>query len=150
MGENLSFTFAVLLFTMLITSEAHHTRVTVKNEIRGENITAHCYSSEDDLGVRLLPSGKDFTWRFRVNFVHSTKFYCDFKTKHGSGNYGVYTRKVHARCNKNCVWLIRETGLCLVQTNHSGHLWCQDWKIRPKSAVSTRREYQTNAKMSLV
>ncbi|XP_011084601.1 uncharacterized protein LOC105166811 [Sesamum indicum] len=141
MGENLFFTFTILLFTMLITSEAiHHTRVTVKNEIQGERITIHCYSSEDNLGVRDLPSGKNFTWHFHVNFSHSTKFYCDFKTRYGSGNYGVYTRKVHARCNRSCVWLIRETGLCLIQTKHNDRLWCQNWKIRPQSVALSARE----------
>lgn len=136
--QNLCVSFALLLTNMLLISEAEervfdYTIVTVKNDIPNESITIHCYSSEDDLGVRALPYATNFTWHFHVNFFHSTKFYCDFKTTHGSGNYGVYTRKLKILCNVLCVWLIKENGPCLKQTNYYNQLWCQNWKIPPSS-----------------
>ncbi|KAK6129401.1 hypothetical protein DH2020_036853 [Rehmannia glutinosa] len=133
-----------VIFSLLLTitpSQAKdllfdYTIVTVKNDIQGENITIHCYFSENDLGDHQLSYGSNFTWHFDVNFWHSTKFYCDFKTNHGSGNYGVYTSTLKVRCNVLCVWLIRVNGPCLQQTNYYDQLWCQKWKIPPQFGLN--------------
>ncbi|GFQ02176.1 hypothetical protein PHJA_002361500 [Phtheirospermum japonicum] len=84
-----------------------YTVVSVKNDIQSENITIHCYSTEDNLGTLTLSYGANYTWHFNINVGRSTKFWCDFKTTHGSGNYGVYTPKLHVRCDYQCNWLIR-------------------------------------------
>ncbi|EYU19726.1 hypothetical protein MIMGU_mgv1a026644mg, partial [Erythranthe guttata] len=85
---------------------------TVRNDIRDERINIHCYSSEDDLGVHWLSYGTNFTWHFHVNFWGTTKFYCDFNTtKHGFGNYGVYTPNLRREeCSTHCLWSVQENG----------------------------------------
>ncbi|KAL0432891.1 UNVERIFIED_CONTAM: hypothetical protein Slati_2623400 [Sesamum latifolium] len=110
--QNLLLTIALLL-TMLITSDANGTlqladkeTVVVKNDIPGENITIHCYSSEDDLGMHTLSYAASFTWNFHMNIGWSTKFYCDLITKHGSGNYGVFDKRLEEQCDDYCLWLI--------------------------------------------
>ncbi|KAL3643923.1 hypothetical protein CASFOL_011855 [Castilleja foliolosa] len=106
-----------------------HTVVSVQNDIPGEDITIHCYSTEDDLGTHVLDYAKNFTWHFRINLRRSTKFNCDFSTKHGSGNYGVFTPNLYRRCDYQCDWLIRADGPCLKQPKHNNPLWCQKWKL---------------------
>ncbi|KAL0366605.1 UNVERIFIED_CONTAM: hypothetical protein Sradi_3550600 [Sesamum radiatum] len=134
--QNLLLTIALLL-TMLITSDANGTllvdkeTVVVKNDISGENITIHCYSSEDDLGIHTLPYAANFTWYFHVNIGGSTKFYCDLMTRHGSGNYGVFDLRLEDQCDDYCLWLIQANGPCLVQKVFHGQLYCQPWKKPP-------------------
>ncbi|GER32227.1 plant self-incompatibility protein S1 family [Striga asiatica] len=80
------------------------TTVKVQNDINeGESISIHCYSSEDDIGTHHLSYGSAITWKFEVNVWGTRKFWCDFNIKHGSGKYGVYTRKVNLRCGDVCV-----------------------------------------------
>ncbi|KAL2242392.1 uncharacterized protein LOC105159006 [Sesamum indicum] len=135
--QNLVLTIALLLtMAMLITSEANgrlraDETAVIKNDISGENITIHCYSSEDDLGIHTLPYAANFTWYFNVNVGGSTKFYCDLATGHGSGNYGVFDRRLETQCHDYCLWLIQAYGPCLVQTAYAGQLYCQPWKKPP-------------------
>ncbi|KAL0432890.1 UNVERIFIED_CONTAM: S-protein5 [Sesamum latifolium] len=134
--QNLLLTIA-LLITMLITSDANgrllipKETVVVKNDISGENITIHCYSKDDDLGIHTLPYAANFTWYFHVSIGGTTKFYCDLMTRHGSGNYGVFDWKLEERCDVYCLWLIQANGLCLVQTACHDQLYCQPWKNPP-------------------
>ncbi|CAA0817129.1 Unknown protein [Striga hermonthica] len=129
---------SILLLTITTTSQARRhqkllddTTVKVQNDINeGESVSVHCYSSEDDLGTHHLSYGSAIHWNFQVNVWRTTKFWCDFSTKRGSGNYGVYTRKVHVRCGYVCVWMIRAGGPCLLQTNYHNQPWCQSWKSR--------------------
>ncbi|GER48283.1 plant self-incompatibility protein S1 family [Striga asiatica] len=80
------------------------TAVIVQNDINeGESISIHCYSSEDDIGTHHLSYGSAIHWNFKVNVWGTTKFWCDFNTKHGSRNYSVYTRKVNVSCGDVCV-----------------------------------------------
>ncbi|KAL8050648.1 hypothetical protein ABFX02_06G094400 [Erythranthe guttata] len=60
--------------------------------------------------------------------VRMTKYYCDFVTEYGSGNYGVFTPKLRIRCDTFCPWSITDTGPCLDQTAYGHELWCQGWK----------------------
>ncbi|KAL7108113.1 hypothetical protein ACP275_06G094800 [Erythranthe tilingii] len=125
----ISFMFLLMANNILMAS-SQLTRVTVRNDIRDESINIHCYSSENDLGVHPLSYGTNFTWHFRVNFWGTTKFYCDFNTtKHGSGNYGVYTPTLRRdRCSIHCLWSVEENGPCVKENNSKRTPWCQNWK----------------------
>ncbi|KAL7108114.1 hypothetical protein ACP275_06G094900 [Erythranthe tilingii] len=73
---------AIFILHLVTLSEA--SRVTVINDIEDHNqsnITIHCYSSEDDLGVHALSYGAKYSWHFHVNFWGTTIFNCDFTTK---------------------------------------------------------------------
>ncbi|KAL8050646.1 hypothetical protein ABFX02_06G094200 [Erythranthe guttata] len=125
----ISFMFLLMANNILMAS-SQLIRVTVKNDIRDESISIHCYSSEDDLGVHSLSYGTNFTWHFHVNFWGTTKFYCDFNTtKHGSGNYGVYTPTLSRdQCRIHCLWSVEENGPCVKENNSKRTPWCQNWK----------------------
>ncbi|KAK6145681.1 hypothetical protein DH2020_022501 [Rehmannia glutinosa] len=105
------------------------TMVRVSNQIPGESVTAHCYSSDDDLGTHTLAYAATFSWSFRTNIFGTTKFYCDFKTTHGSGNYGVFTSNVELVCGTYCVWDITAKGPCVHDQNKG--TMCQEWKNHP-------------------
>ncbi|KAL7147235.1 hypothetical protein ABFS83_06G094600 [Erythranthe nasuta] len=121
----------ILLLMMLVaSSEAMFEKinVTISNDIPGETINIHCYSTEDNLGSHDLIYGTNFSWSFRVNVWGTTKFWCDFTTKHGSGSYGVYTKSLSVYCNDLYQWLVRESGPCLIMSRLENRLYCQEWK----------------------
>ncbi|CAA0816559.1 Plant self-incompatibility protein S1 family [Striga hermonthica] len=106
-------------------------RVLVSNGLRDDNITIHCYSSDDDLGTHQLTYGANFSWHFRTNLFDTTKFYCDFNTKYGSGKYGVFTWKLSVDyCGNFCIWIVVKVGPCLQADKK---YVCQDWKNPPKT-----------------
>ncbi|KAL7147234.1 hypothetical protein ABFS83_06G094500 [Erythranthe nasuta] len=129
----ISATRILLLMMLVASSEAvfEKIHVTVGNDIPGETINIHCYSTEDNLGSHDLAYGANFSWDFRVNVWGTTKFWCDITTKHGSGNYGVYTKHVAVYCNGVFQWLVKEKGPCLIMTELGNNLYCQDWKKPP-------------------
>ncbi|KAL7147232.1 hypothetical protein ABFS83_06G094300 [Erythranthe nasuta] len=107
------------------------TTVAIYNDINEDDssISVHCYSVNGDLGTHQLTYGTNFTWTFREDIWGMTKYYCDFVTEYGSGNYGVFTPKLRIRCDTFCPWSITDTGPCLEQTAYGHELWCQGWKI---------------------
>ncbi|CAA0838503.1 Plant self-incompatibility protein S1 family [Striga hermonthica] len=119
------------LVTKLTPSQAINEKETVvlKNDIPGEYVTVHAYSSEDELGVHVLPYGANFTFHFRVNIWSTTKFMCDFTTSHGSGNYGVFNTRLGSKCHGYCLWSIVASGPCLLQVDNNWY--CQPWKKPP-------------------
>ncbi|GFP86600.1 hypothetical protein PHJA_000803800 [Phtheirospermum japonicum] len=55
---------------------------------------------------------------------------CEFTTKHGHGQYGVYTAGVARFCHQYCFWKVRRNGPCLQVRDQLGNelYECQDWK----------------------
>ncbi|CAI9774224.1 unnamed protein product [Fraxinus pennsylvanica] len=116
-----------LLFVTLLEAypESH---VTIIGRVEKGTLTIHCYSGDNDLGIRNLAYDRSFEFSFVPNILGNTKFFCTFTTQFGSGNYAVYDHKMETeRCGLNCVWYIEEKGPCLV-LNPEKNLWCQPWK----------------------
>lgn len=89
--------------------------VTVKNSLGpGIQLTAHCRSSEDDIGVHVLEDGQYFGWHFKPNIWGSTKFYCELQSPIHSGDYLLYKyRRDKFICGNKCDYLITPNGICL-------------------------------------
>ncbi|CAA0806621.1 Unknown protein [Striga hermonthica] len=123
------------LVTKLTPSHAINEKETVvlRNDIPSEDVTIHPYSSEDNLGVHVLPYGANFTFHFRINVLSTTKFLCDFFTSHGSGNYAVFDTRLGYKCWGYCLWTIGAYGLCLQQVDNQ--LYCQTWKRPPDKMI---------------
>ncbi|XP_022891772.1 S-protein homolog 5-like [Olea europaea var. sylvestris] len=116
-----------LLFVTLLEARPKAHVAIVGNVQRGI-LTIHCYSGDDDLGIHDLAYNQSFPFNFVPNIWGSTKFFCDFTTQFGSGNYAVYDNLMQSqRCGYDCVWYIRESGPCLM-LNPDNKLWCQPWK----------------------
>ncbi|XP_026415894.1 S-protein homolog 29-like [Papaver somniferum] len=93
--------------------------VTVQNDIDPSvAFKIHCKSSEDDLDERILYYKQSFYWRFKVNFMRSTKFICDSswydpneKKNHTMEFFAYKTRRDYDRhCLGDCFWSIRRDG----------------------------------------
>ncbi|KAJ4836664.1 hypothetical protein Tsubulata_005530 [Turnera subulata] len=66
-------------------------KVYVENGLENNSeFTIHCKSADDDLGVHVIKGGEKYEWRFRVNFLGTTLYFCGVSTKHGSGVYDLY------------------------------------------------------------
>ncbi|KAG6390125.1 hypothetical protein SASPL_151607 [Salvia splendens] len=103
--------------------------VGVVNQATGNPITVHCYSGNDDLGFKKLAFGESFSWSFRYSVLENTKYICTINTDFGSGSYVYMTYTegfIVDKCGLNCVWIVRQDGPCLQQTQ--GPLLCQKWQ----------------------
>ncbi|GAV64184.1 Self-incomp_S1 domain-containing protein, partial [Cephalotus follicularis] len=76
------------------------------------NITIHCKSKDDDLGIHVIPSGQSYEWGFRVNFFGTTLFFCGFTTKKGRGVYDIFDvdRDIRRCPGSTCIWGVRDDG----------------------------------------
>lgn len=121
--------FVLLLALLFALSVAAKYTVVIRGFIPEEKISAHCYSSEDDLGNHVLSYRQSFIIRFTPNFFRTTKFYCDMISNYGFGNYGVYTRRINSMCHQYCLWCIAVIGPCLKTKTKPNGFYCQPWKI---------------------
>ncbi|GAV73275.1 Self-incomp_S1 domain-containing protein, partial [Cephalotus follicularis] len=110
------FILLVLLFSFLFLGEASYPlnlykiNVTITNIVQS-NITIHCMSKDDDLGVHVLSRGDSFGWCFIVNFWRTTLFFCGLTSQYGNGVYDIVkTRKDMERCSQ-CLWEFKENGV---------------------------------------
>ncbi|XP_057419172.1 self-incompatibility protein S1-like [Lotus japonicus] len=87
------------------------TTVTVEN-YSGHSVSAHCWSSEDDIGEHNLGDGQKFSWTFKVNYFGTTKFVCTLKWNNIEKFVTIYLAKMDkSRCASQCLRDIRPDGL---------------------------------------
>ncbi|KAJ4847786.1 hypothetical protein Tsubulata_003335 [Turnera subulata] len=63
------------------------------DNMQDADITIHCKSKDDDLGVHVLKRSQRYEWDFRVNFWGTTLFFCGVQTQWGSGTFDFYDAK---------------------------------------------------------
>lgn len=92
-----------------------------------QNLSVHCKSKDDDLGVQqLLPQGS-YGFRFRPTYFGGTRFYCSFGWGIQLHHYDVYIQsRDKERCEKLCHWLIRPDGPCLSLPKETNP-YCYPW-----------------------
>ncbi|KAJ4827788.1 hypothetical protein Tsubulata_021262 [Turnera subulata] len=85
----------------------------------GPNLRIHCWSEDESLGTRILPTKASFQWTFLdVPFLRPTDYKCDMEFNHGGkprrGRFVVYdsSRKIRRRdCYEDCMWGVGIYGL---------------------------------------
>lgn len=96
----------------------------------------HCKSGDDDLGLRSLPSGQSWEFKFRVNFMRTTKYSCIFSWHTGgSHEFDIFTvdrdNNDAGRPRRVCIWEVvgegREKPICRKRRDNRPD-WCFDWK----------------------
>lgn len=93
--------------------------VHVVNNLPNNNppLTIHCASKDDDLGTHALDMTQDFNWKFRVNFILSTMFFCRFKRAPRNTAFEVFNEHIGPDCEAStgnvCLWSVREDGFYL-------------------------------------
>lgn len=118
-----------LLFLTLVfaVSEAglllRKTDVLIYNDLDGEtDLTLHCKSKDDDLGIQQLAYGNYFQFSFHPSLLGDTLFYCSMQWNGTMHWFDIYVeRRDVDRCNR-CLWNVRPNGPCL-----SNYKICYHW-----------------------
>ncbi|PON40384.1 Self-incompatibility protein [Parasponia andersonii] len=108
------------------------TEVSVTNYLQPDlNLTAHCKSKDDDLGVQVVPYGKKYTFTFQPSFWGNTLFFCGMRWNFSELKYfDIYDS---ARDNKICDkckhydWIIRAAGPCMFNSGTNSFDACYEW-----------------------
>ncbi|GAB2266751.1 hypothetical protein Dimus_001743 [Dionaea muscipula] len=84
----------------------------------GVELEVHCWSSDDDCGVKKIEDGESYSFRFRPNVWGITKFECSLQWQGGTvtDSFYVYFRDIH-RCHRNCEWIANTTAVYGVSWN---------------------------------
>lgn len=110
-------------------------KVTVANQLSsGHTLLVHCKSKDDDLGDHMLQVGQSFSWKFKVNFLANTLFWCNLRTssnKHVSME--VFWPESHDwlgyRCNyETCNWDARDNGIYLENLPKNVDEFVRNWE----------------------
>ncbi|KAL5744261.1 hypothetical protein ACOSQ2_027377 [Xanthoceras sorbifolium] len=83
--------------------------ININNNIgSGVDLTIHCKSKDDDLGVQVIPYQGNYTFQFRPNILGTTLFFCSFAWRDESHSFDIYSfKRDSGLCTKNCNWSIR-------------------------------------------
>ncbi|XP_030506959.1 S-protein homolog 5-like [Cannabis sativa] len=88
--------------------------IKIQNVLDGkEDLTVHCKSKDDDLGVHVLPYKGTYSFKFSRNFRGTTLFFCGFKWGNQFHRFDIYTPQ-SPKCNvpNECLWFIIPSGPC--------------------------------------
>ncbi|KAI3861842.1 hypothetical protein MKW92_003356 [Papaver armeniacum] len=123
---SLSAKFLVVVLTMLLGFSSvtegfgwynRKTHVMVKNAL-SPNVTLsyHCKSADNDLGERTLAFDTTWEWSFRINFIDTTLYWCNFRWddngKHRQEGYQIFkAKRDFKRCGYYCRNDIRPDGV---------------------------------------
>ncbi|XP_073220688.1 S-protein homolog 3-like [Cicer arietinum] len=98
--------------------------VSITNRLEtGKDLTVHCKSADDDLGVRVLKFDEYFHWFFENSFIGRTQFYCSFKWDGGELKWYDVFIQGRDRC-ESCRWFISQDKPCILRKRG---LVCYQW-----------------------
>ncbi|XP_039048909.1 S-protein homolog 2-like [Hibiscus syriacus] len=103
------------------------TTVIINNNLKNrKDLTIHCKSKDDDLGVHVLSYGESYDFEFEPDIFWRTLFFCRMTWNGKSHWYDVYDEYVErlygdsGGClqieDDKCVWNVIEFGLCTPKT----------------------------------
>lgn len=102
----------------------HKVHVDMRNDLPGGlNLSVHCKSKNDDLGVKEVGPGQVWGFKFRTNIWGTTQFTCEMEWPGTTHFFDIF---IDARdfCNV-CFWGIRMEHPCLFYKEIT---ICYDWK----------------------
>ncbi|KEH41974.1 leguminosin group486 secreted peptide [Medicago truncatula] len=76
------------------------------------DLTLHCKSKDDDLGVHLLHHGDNVRWGFGLNFFGETLFFCSFQWNDELHRFDIYRSDRDYGVCRSCNWYIFQSGPC--------------------------------------
>ncbi|KAF7837611.1 self-incompatibility protein S1-like [Senna tora] len=104
----------IILIGLSIPVLADKKHVSIKNTLgSGKNMTLHCQSADNDLGVHNLEDGDEFGWDFSDNISGTTLFFCDLEWESVQEfHFDAYSfGRDFVRCDTGCSWLIASEGI---------------------------------------
>ena len=106
-----------LLMPLIMACEAKWFRkapvvLNIKNDLGWHtDLTVHCKSKNDDLGVHLVPYLGKYSFRFRPNFFGTTLYFCRFSWRTESHSFDIFdsgrSSETVCRGGGDCNWSIR-------------------------------------------
>ncbi|EEF44294.1 conserved hypothetical protein [Ricinus communis] len=103
--------------------------VIITNDLnQGLDLSVHCKSKEDDLGVHILPPHNNYQFEFQPNFWGVTQFFCGFTWKKtGIHWFDIYIQnRDYPKCS-TCKWVLRQKGPCMFEEKTNNYTLCYDW-----------------------
>ncbi|KAF8009002.1 hypothetical protein BT93_J0098 [Corymbia citriodora subsp. variegata] len=98
------------------------TYVQIYNSLPAE-LTIHCKSGDDDLGVQHIPQGGSWQFDFKPNLFCKTLFFCSMQWLDQFHYFDIYdAKRDYDQCLNKCEWFVKPTGPCL----YGGD--CGQWK----------------------
>ncbi|XP_039067932.1 S-protein homolog 2-like [Hibiscus syriacus] len=124
---------AWLLFATLVLAasiEAVLVKVILYNDLEDKKeLTIHCKSKDDDLGVHVLSYRESYGFRFQPNYFARTLFFCRVTSNGKSHWFDVFDGEREwtwgegcLETDDKCVWNVRQNGPCTGTFNH-----CYGW-----------------------
>ena len=106
------------------------------NDLSIPDMTVHCKSADDDLGIHHLQKGEDYQFNFKVNFWKTTMFWCKVERPNKYISFECFwTEKkstwLRDRCRDGdvgtCIWKAKDDGIYLrnnaANTEELVHTW---------------------------
>lgn len=90
-----------------------------------ENLTIHCKSGDNDLGVQVLKPNVIYEFNFKTNVWGSTLFFCGFSWLNEFHWFDIFKAK-RDDCNE-CPWSIFQAGPCLYGPKGICYQWNRKW-----------------------
>ena len=105
--------FLVFFSCVSKTCEARRVRVEITNGLgENTNLTLHCKSRDNDLGVQFLRYEDTWGFSFHPNIFGTTQFYCSFQW---SGSSDIHRFDIYGPKQKSCrycQWRVYTDGIC--------------------------------------
>ncbi|KAF4355337.1 hypothetical protein CsatB_025454 [Cannabis sativa] len=101
--------------------------IVVRNGLNTD-LTVHCKSKDDDIGIRLLHNNDSFLFSFLPNFWGTTLFFCSFQWDKEFHRFDIFKSSMEVIFDIN-LWIVHPNGPCL----HDGYApqkksYCYPWK----------------------
>lgn len=134
--KTIKLVFTFLLFITLQQQFARGCGFTSKRTVHvhnnlpaNNNLLAHCYSKDDDLGYRMLRPGQGFNWSFCPNFFPiNTLFACTFTWGSKRASFEAFKEKIRGLRGANYHWTAASDGIYLSgDTYPSDQQKIHDW-----------------------
>lgn len=132
--------FVTLLFVLYAGSDVvairqHLARVYTTNGLEGgKNLTMHCKSKDDDLGIQVLTPGATWMFKFHPNWFMwgQTLFFCRFSWEGIDYRYfDIYIQQRDDQICHDCCWTIKADGPCSCPCGRACDFnHCLPWKPR--------------------
>lgn len=95
-----------------------------------EDLQVHCKSKNDDLGMKIIPHGFFYEFKFKANIWGNTLFFCSFVFDNKLHWFNIYEENRDAgTCWEKCWWKIKEPGLCLLDYMTGNFDFCYGWNV---------------------
>ncbi|KAM6544766.1 hypothetical protein CsatB_025502 [Cannabis sativa] len=111
------------------------THVVMINDLESDrsDLTIHCKSKDDDLGIHVVPFNSSYEIVFHPNLECTTLFHCSFTWPSGKIDhlFDIYDcLRDNKKCNKckHYIWKINSTSPCMQNNETKKFAFCYDWK----------------------